>query len=393
VKRTLGLLLVTTLGCAETTNPFGPDAGTGGTAGQNPGGGSGGSNPTGGGGGGTPTGGAGGMPTTGGGWVNVTGNLAGTPSECGNMSFVTARPDRDMVIAGIAQQGLWAISDGASAWTQLGASATSAKIINRTTSIVFDPMNPDVFWESGIYNGGGAYRTNDNGKTFVQLGDVSHSDMISVDLNDPARKTLFAATHEQVQKAFLSTDGGMTWNDIGKNIPLGGYSISPHVIDDKTLLMGTSSMSNQGIARSTDGGATFTRVYTGGVVNRVLAAADGNFYWSSEGSGIVKSTDKGATWTKIEASNVTAGGSMSLVELPDGRLVSLGPQKLAISSDKGATWQSFGPDLPQQHWGLAYSKQRKAFYSWYFTCSCFTALCAPVPGDAISKLDFDYEKK
>ena len=43
-------------------------------------------------------------------------------------------------------------------------------ITNRPSAIVYDPEHADTFWEAGIYNGGGVYKTEDNGKTFVQLG-------------------------------------------------------------------------------------------------------------------------------------------------------------------------------------------------------------------------------
>jgi hypothetical protein len=420
VKRFLGLWLVVTVGCGSADEPSGtggatntggaagaPSGGSGGAnTGGAPSGGSGGANtggapsggsggnPSGGSGGGTggvPAGGAGGTPMAGGAWANVTANLAGIPSECGNLSFVTAHPDRDLLIAGVAQQGLWVSKDGATQWTQLGTGGGSAKITNRTSMIVFDPGNPDVFWESGIYNAGGVYRTNDGGLTFMQLGDVTHTDLVSVDLADPMRKTLFAGSHEQSQKAFLSTNGGMSWMDVGKMIPLGGFSSWTQVLDAKTLLVGSFNGQNTGIARSTDGGATFTKVYSGNVSSRPVVASDGTLYWAAD-NGVARSTDKGATWTKAAANNVGGAGSVSLLELPDGRLVSLGPQKLAISRDKAATWQSFGPDLPQQRWGLAYSKHRKAFYVWHFTCGCFTPMCQPVPADALMKLDFDYTK-
>jgi len=42
-------------------------------------------------------------------WVNVTSNLAGMASECGNMTYVSAKPNEDLVIAGVAQRGLWAL--------------------------------------------------------------------------------------------------------------------------------------------------------------------------------------------------------------------------------------------------------------------------------------------
>src|SRR5215213_10124731 len=109
---------------------------------------------------------------TGDAWQPAAANLAGVPSECGNVSMLSVRPDRDMVITSVAQRGLWAETDGASTWTALGQGAGSATITNRGIMVVYDPTNPNTFWEAGIYNGGGIYRTDDNGATFRPLGSI-----------------------------------------------------------------------------------------------------------------------------------------------------------------------------------------------------------------------------
>ena len=77
-------------------------------------------------------------------WVNVTSNLANMASECGNMTLVSAEPCTNLVIAGIAKQGLWGTTDGGKTWTKLGSGAGSATITNRPMSIVYDPANQDV---------------------------------------------------------------------------------------------------------------------------------------------------------------------------------------------------------------------------------------------------------
>ena len=105
-------------------------------------------------------------------WVNVTSNLAGMASECGNMTYVSAKPNEDLVIAGIALKGLWGSTDGGTSWHQLGSGGGSAKITNRPGSIIYDPARPNVFWQSGIYNGNGIYRTDNNGKVFRALGSI-----------------------------------------------------------------------------------------------------------------------------------------------------------------------------------------------------------------------------
>src|SRR5579859_4326621 len=168
-------------------------------------------------------------------WSNVTGNLANMPSECGNLTMLSAVPGSNTIIAGIAQKGLWASSNNGASWTHLGSGSGSAVITNRPQWITYDPTHPGVFWEAGIYNGGGVYKTTDGGSTFQQLGNVTHNEYVSVDFSDPNRQTIVAGGHERSQYVWKSTDGGQTWSNIGLNLPSGtGFSEFPIVINSQT---------------------------------------------------------------------------------------------------------------------------------------------------------------
>ena len=109
-------------------------------------------------------------------WVNVTGNLAEMPSECGNLCLLSVVPGQDRIIAGIAKKGLWQTTDGGASWTPLGQGAGSDAIVNRPSRILYDPTDANIFWESGIYNSFGIYRTKDGGQTFQHLGSAKHND-------------------------------------------------------------------------------------------------------------------------------------------------------------------------------------------------------------------------
>ena len=175
-------------------------------------------------------------------WVNATGNLANMASECGNLGLVSANPCSAMVIAGVAKAGLWGTEDAGKTWRKLGSGAGSAVITNRISSVVYDPAHPGTFWESGIYNGGGVYKTTNNGVTFEQLGDVTHTDSVSIDFSDPERKTLLAGPHEATSKLFRSTDAGKTWTDIGKMLPASaGYCTASQVLSATNLLVGCAA--------------------------------------------------------------------------------------------------------------------------------------------------------
>jgi hypothetical protein len=305
-------------------------------------------------------------------WVNVTSNLAGMASECGNMSYVSAKPNEDLVIAGVAQRGLWGSRDGGVSWHQLGSSRGSAIVKNRPSSIIYDPARPDVFWESGIYNSNGVYLTDNGGSTFRALGSIRHTDSVSVDFTDPNRRTLLAGGHEQVQTVYHSRDGGNTWRNVGANLPAGtAFSSFPLVINSTTFLAGCSRNwggGTGGIFQSLDAGATWTSASVQGGGAQPLIASDGSIYWSNDDGAMVRGVVQGSHWTWSQT--VSSGTLMNVrpIELPDGRIVSLSSQHVMISSDQGANWKPFGPPLPFRPVGITYSDADKSFYIWQFDC-------------------------
>jgi hypothetical protein len=326
-------------------------------------------------------------------WTNVTANLANMASQCGNMSSVFAKPDEDLIVAGIALNGLWGTRDGGMTWTAMGTGAGSAAIVNRPASIVFDPSNTMRFWESGLYNGGGVYVTTDDGQTFAELGTVMHSDLVSVDFSDPNRVTLLAGGHEMPNTLNLSTDSGMNWKNVGSGVAMGDSCTFPLVLDSQHFLVGCSGYEGpSGVYRSTDGGNTWSVISMGGGASAPLRASDGSIYWiGPNGSGMIRSTDQGMTWTESAGGGALA--PFAPVELPDGSVAAIGPtngtQYVIVSTNHGMTWTPKTAALPYTATGFTYSPVRKAFYVYHDTCD---SGANPVASDAIESFAYDTAK-
>ena len=314
-------------------------------------------------------------------WVNATGSLAHKMSECGTLTLLAPVPQSEAIIAGVAARGLWTNTTG-TVWTRIGDGEGSDRISNRASWIVFDPKNPDVFWESGIYSDTGIYKTTDGGKTFKRLGKVAHNDYVSVDFTDPDRQTLLAGGHEQPSTVHLSTDGGQNWTNIGESIPgSAGATTHPLVINALTFLANATSMMGGagGVFKTRDAGRSWQKVSAYGPSAPPLKASNGAIYWPANNSVLARSIDAGSTWTPVGSGlkNVTP------VELPSGHIVAVGETTLMITGDGGATWVPLGPPLPYRPDGLVYSRQRKAFFMWRSECK------QEVARDAVMSFNFE----
>lgn len=163
-----------------------------------------------------------------------------------------------------------------------------------------------------------------------------------------------------------------------------GFCTATLVLDAHTFLVGCGGWygGSPGIYRSTDTGQTWRLVSGDGVVGQALVASDGTLYWAGhQQGGLLRSADRGVTWVSVASSQQAK--PLTPVELPGGRIVTVGAQRLMLSADRGATRSAIGKDLPFQPNGLAYSATRRAFYVTHFTCS------SPVPNDGVMRFGFE----
>lgn len=168
---------------------------------------------------------------------------------------------------------------------------------------------------------------------------------------------------------FRTADMGARWERVGPHVdlPIWSMAIDPH--DDQRIFLGTSP----GIARSDDGGATFTQldstisaecpIGTSRTTNVVVDPHDPAVVWASvEVDGLHRSADHGDTWQALgqlgpaefynDVHGLTvlpaAGGSEVVVTTPFG---------LGRSTDQGASfeWHEFD-QFPGSKFGFAYSR-------------------------------------
>jgi photosystem II stability/assembly factor-like uncharacterized protein len=233
--------------------------------------------------------------------------------------------------------------------------------------------------------GGGAWKTSDGGQVWKPIFDkerVASIGALAVAPSDP--RVVYLGTGEQTRGhgLYRSSDGGATWKSAGLEdlLFIQAIVVDPH--DPNVVIVGGNSLgigmlwrplprwadtANRGIFKTTDGGASWQKVFgdhnSAGVVDmcsdpsdpRVLYAV---VYHTSSASGeskteatseIVKSSDEGSTWAPLQSKGLPEKARKRMgVTVAAGtggrRLYAILDQGFFRSDDGGANWQQSTKD-------------------------------------------------
>ena len=235
------------------------------------------------------------------------------------------------IYAGSASGGLWR-STTAGAGPEAWEYVPTGFPLHGVSSIAFAPNDSNVIYigTGEVYNyrssiggvtirttrgsyGIGILKSTDGGATWSKSLDWSASQergVWSVIVNPLNPNTVWATTTEGT---FRSRDAGATWDHVHTVIMGMHMVMSP--ADTNTVFVGYGNLGSvdHGIYRTTDGGATWTKLSAGlptafqGKVwlsiyeanPDIVYASIGNGWFSGAGTWLVKSTDGGDTWTTV----------------------------------------------------------------------------------------------
>jgi len=208
----------------------------------------------------------------------------------------------------------------------------------RTRAATGVPGQPNVFYVG--QGDGGVWKSDDYGRTWNPIFDSQPSQSIGAIAVAPSNaNTLYVASGEGLHRPDLSvgngiyksTDAGKTWQHLGLR---DGEQIPSLAVDPRDP-------------------------------NKVFAAVLGHPYGPSEERGIYRSTDGGATWTKVLFKDANTGGSQVAIDPTNPDVVyaalweaTLGPWEdgnsyegtkggLFKSTDGGITWKQLTKGLPE----------------------------------------------
>jgi hypothetical protein len=194
------------------------------------------------------------------------------------------------ITAASAQDGFsWETNSfisGLNTWEPLGP----YNVPGRSRALVFAPTNPNVMYSAGV--AGGVWKSTDHGESWTSVGDAMANIAVTSLAVDPTNSNIiYAGTGEGYGNfdavrglgVFKSTDGGASWTQSSTSY----FSYVNDIVVSGQNPNIVFVASNDGVSRSTDGGVSFSLLYSGRFTDLalrsdadVLFAANDNFVGS-----------------------------------------------------------------------------------------------------------------
>ncbi|MBV8116748.1 MAG: hypothetical protein JOZ01_02150, partial [Candidatus Eremiobacteraeota bacterium] len=254
------------------------------------------------------------------------------PAVSGGRLGAVAGTDSDpsLYYAGAAGGGLWKSTNAGATWIPV----FDAQDVQSIGAITIDPNSPKTVWvgtgesnpRNDVTQGDGLYKTSDAGKTWTKVLALRNA-LVSRIFVDPRNSTHVVAAvlgdpfaDSEDRGIYVTSDGGASWK---KTLYAGSSTGASDLVavpnDPNVLYAGmwqyrrtgwssNSGGSNDGLYRSNDGGATWTKLHGNGLPDEMgrigLAIAPSNpkriYALIETKDGLLwRSDDGGGTWQMV----------------------------------------------------------------------------------------------
>jgi photosystem II stability/assembly factor-like uncharacterized protein len=208
-------------------------------------------------------------------------------------------------------------------------------------SLAIDPTNPRVLYAAA--GAGGVFKSADAGATWAPAFDGLRGvvRIVAVDPGRPA--TVYAGTDQEL---FRSADGGAHWTatrPAPSHLAVNALLATPAAVYVHLVSDSTAPVAIGYLFRSTDHGASWSPLGTGGFFVTALAAdpANPDVLYAGSHAGVFRSADGGSTWTAASG-GLPAGADVAALLTPaPGTVYAALTQgaKVFRSTDGGSHWQ------------------------------------------------------
>jgi photosystem II stability/assembly factor-like uncharacterized protein len=268
---------------------------------------------------------------------------------------IAASPDQ---VFAAARSGLFGSADGGASWQGLSYRPASALEWN---AVAVDPANPQHILASNNWNAI-PLQSFDAGQSWqmvgTQAGERQGWRVIAFAPSDP--QTAYAGQsayysagsfneHMPASGVWVSHDGGSTWQAANGGEMADANVTALAVVGDNPAVV-YAATGNHGVQKSTDGGATWTRVTTEEPFLTVaVSPQDSNrVLIGRQFGGMRSSTDGGVSWSPVTAGLSAEANISDIVFDPANPMIVYASDRMSgvyRSTDGGISWQAINQGL------------------------------------------------
>ena len=275
------------------------------------------------------------------------------PGGCSGVVVDRTTGDVTIKVVGF---GLWRSSDKGTNWRRIDGSTISGR--DETGWATSADPNAPLRIASFSLDGSAGWTTDGvNWRRFTSLG--RNWDFGSVDWAAPVPKAIIAAKHETDPpgEVYVTTDGGAAWKKLSIHLDANRGRVSMvGVMDATTFIYGNGD----GIHRSVDVGATWTKVSSANPQTRIPVVFRGTHYLGTTNSLLI-SRDKGASWREQGvAVNIWQGPFFGRDER---EMLVVGKAGVFMTRDAGGTWTRVASLKPKES-GFLFNPDWFGCYAW-----------------------------
>jgi uncharacterized repeat protein (TIGR01451 family) len=278
-------------------------------------------------------------------WIDVTGN-----NSAGQFNSIAVNPSQDSQILTGGYGGLSGTATSGTQWSTQTAGLNSTSILGLSA----DPSSDRIYMN---VSSGGVYYSAAGAAATTAVNNVGSGGLLQ--LSGPTLSVWAVLAQPGLLSASLidglarSTDGGATWSLVPFAVPNTSNQVSvfaSSAANPQTIIAATSST----LYLSTDEGQLWTQQTTGlpanAVVGKLVAAAsDPNIFYASvytdvvlgpvTNFGVYKSSNAGQSWAPANAGIASSAIGALVVDPTNASLVYIATDSAALKSiDGGATW-------------------------------------------------------
>ncbi len=269
----------------------------------------------------------------------------------------------------LPNEGIWKSTDGGEHWTK------KLDVVDGF-DIIVHPTDPNIVYAStgGQVTTSGFYISTDAGDTWVQsdtgLQATNTIARMQIEISKSDPSTIYGVIYQSgsgpyngITRAYKSTNGGNSWNQISAGTPLGGYSgtgwydqgwydlcIAVNPSDDQQVFIGNVELhqtlnGSQFSVKRIPGGTNAWGCPTHTDIHKIVfAQSNNNIVYIGCDGGIYKSTDAGDNWSSIN-NGISTIQLYRLASHPNNHDTLIGGAQdntNFVTVDGGATpWHSF----------------------------------------------------